>query len=154
MRIYIETTIPSYLTAKKTREIVQIAHQQVTKDWWATERSKHDLYTSLVTIQEAAGGDPSAAQRRLDSLAGIPLLEITPEVEKTTSAIMNSRILPPAAERDAAHVAVATFHELDILLTWNCRHIANATIRKPLQNLIASLGYELPIICTPEELIS
>ncbi len=87
-------------------------------------------------------------------LKGIPLLEITPEVEGMTSSIVDSRILPPTAERDAADVAVATYHELDIILTWDCRHIANATIRKPLQKLIESLGYELPIICTPEELIS
>ncbi len=89
----------------------------------------------------------------MDSLAGIQLLAVTPECESIAQSILNSGVIPAKADRDALHIGVATFHAMDVLLTWNIRHIANATIRQELRELIASLGYSLPTICTPEELL-
>lgn len=153
MRVYIETTIPSYLTSWPSPQIVHAGHQISTRQWWQNHRLDYELYTSLVTTQEAASGDPEAAKRRTDALIGIPLLEITPECESIASAILLSGLIPAKADRDALHIAVATFHRMNLLLTWNIRHIANAHVREDLRVLIASMGYTLPTICTPEELL-
>ncbi len=152
MRVYIETTIPSYLTSWPSPQVVHAGHQISTHDWWDNHRQNYELYTSLVTQQEAASGDPAAAQRRLDSLLGIPLLAITPECEAIANSILASRLIPAQADRDALHIGVATFHQMNLLLT-NIRHIANAHVREDLRVLIESLGYTLPTICTPEELL-
>ena len=153
MRVYIETTIPSYLTSWPSAQVVHAGHQISTHEWWDHQRQNYELYTSLVTREEAASGDPGAAQRRLDSLLGIPLLAITLECEAIARAILASGLLPAKADRDALHIGVATFHRMQLLLTWNIRHIANAHVREDLRVLIASLGYTLPTICTPEDLL-
>jgi hypothetical protein len=153
MRVYIETTIPSYLTSWPSPQVVDAGHQISTHEWWDNHRQDYELYTSLVTQQEAGSGDPVAAQRRLDSLVGIPLLEITTECEAIASAILSSGLIPAKADRDALHIGVATFHRMDLLLTWNIRHIANAHVREGMRLHIDSLGYTLPTICSPEELL-
>ena len=153
MRVYIETTIPSYLTSWPSPEIVHAGHQISTRDWWENHRPKYELFTSLVTHQEAAAGDPDAAARRMSSLQAIPMLAVTPECEAIAQAILESGLIPERADRDALHIGVATFHGMHVILTWNIRHIANAHVRQDLRDLIDSLGYTLPIICTPEELL-
>ncbi|MES2708449.1 MAG: type II toxin-antitoxin system VapC family toxin [Verrucomicrobiota bacterium] len=153
MRVYIETTIPSYLTSWPSAQVVHAGHQIRTHQWWTNHREEYELYTSLVTHQEAAAGDSDAARRRVGALEGIPLLPITPECEIIAEAILDSELLPAKADRDALHIAVATFHRMNFLLTWNIRHIANAHVREDLRVLISSLGYTLPTICTPEELL-
>jgi len=104
-------------------------------------------------LDEVADGDPDAAQKRLVVLKDIPLLELTDEVGDLARAIMESGLLPPKAVRDAIHIAVAAVHGVDIVLTWNCRHIANATIMKELESVVRSQGFELPILCTPEQIL-
>lgn len=143
MRVYIETTIPSYLTSWPSPQVVHAGHQISTHEWWNNHRQNYELYTSLVTQQEAASGDASAAQRRLQSLLGIPLLSITPECEAIANTILLSGLIPAKADRDALHIGVATYHRMNLLLTWNIRHIANAHVREDLRVLIASLGYTL-----------
>ncbi len=153
MRVYIETTIPSYLTSWPSPQVVHAGHQISTHHWWDKHRHSYELYTSLVTLQEAGGGDPIAAERRLNSLEGIPLLAITPQCEAIAASILSSGLIPAKADRDALHIGVATFHRVNVLLTWNIRHIANAHVREDLRVLVQSLGYVLPTICTPEELL-
>ena len=153
MRVYIETTIPSYLTSWPSPQVVHAGHQISTHEWWDNHRQNYDLYTSLVTREEAASGDSAAAQRRLDALLGIPMLAITPECEAIAESFLKSGLIPAKADRDALHIGVATFHQINFLLTWNIRHIANAHVREDLRVLIASLGYTLPTICTPEDLL-
>ena len=154
MRVYLETTIPSYLTSWPSAQIVHAGHQISTREWWNNHRQSYELYTSLVTHQEAASGDPVAAQRRLESLRGIPLLAVTPECEAIANAVLGAGLIPTKADRDALHIGVATYHQMHLLLTWNIRHIANAHVREDLRVLIESLGYSLPTICTPEELLT
>ena len=153
MRVYIETTIPSYLTSWPSPQVVHAGHQISTREWWENHRDHYDLYTSLVTHQEAESGDSEAASRRMGALKGIPILALTPECESIAGAILAGGLIPAKADRDALHIGTATFHEMDILLTWNIRHIANANIRRELRDLIGSMGYTLPTICTPEELL-
>lgn len=151
-RVYIETTISSYLAAWPSRDLLQAARRQITHEWWNKERHKYDLCISEIVLDEAASGDPDAAQRRLPFLQDLPLLDLTEAVNDVAKAIMASGLLPAKATRDAVHIAVSSVHGVDILLTWNCRHIANAAIMKELRTIVAGCGYEMPIPCTPEEL--
>ncbi len=153
MRIYIESTIPSYVVARPARDLIQAAHQQLTRDWWDLQREKHELFTSQVVLDEIAGGEAAMANQRLALMSGIAVALATDEVEALTQSILDSGVLPPNADRDAAHIALATVHEMDILLTWNCRHIANVFIQAKLRKLAAAAGFTLPVICTPEELL-
>jgi hypothetical protein len=147
-RIYIETTIPSYLTARPSRDIVQAARQQLTREWWDVERRNYALCISQIVLDEAAAGDAEAAQRRMAVIDTLPLLDLTFEVDGLAETIMQSGLLPVSASRDAVHIAVTAVHQVHFLLTWNCRHIANATIFRDLQHVIMSAGYDMPVICT------
>ena len=153
MRIYIESTIPSYVVARPARDLLQAARQQMTRDWWDLRRAGHDLFASQLVLDEIAFGESEMANRRLELMANIPLLESTREAGELTTHIMNSRLLPAKAEGDGTHIALPTVHKMDILLTWNCRHIANAFILGGLHRLIESCGYGVPTICTPEEFL-
>lgn len=152
-RVYIETTIPSYLAARPSRDLLQAARQQITHDWWNNARQKYDLCISTVVLDEAAAGDADVAQKRLPFLQELPLLDMTEPVNAIAKAIIDSGLLPREATRDAIHIAVSSVHDIDFLLTWNCRHIANAMIMKELGAVVAHYNYELPILCTPEELL-
>lgn len=151
-RVYIETTIPSYLAAWPSRDLLQAARQQITHDWWNNERANYELCISEIVLDEAFSGDSDAAKRRLTFLVDLPLLDVTDAVNVVAKAIMDSGLLPQKATRDAIHIAVASVHGIDFLLTWNCRHIANAAIMKELQTILANFDCEIPTICTPEEL--
>jgi len=151
--VYIETTIVSYLTARPTRDLIQAARQELTREWWETRRGGFDTFASQLVIDEAGDGDPDAAQRRLALLEGVPLLDLTDEATVLGAALVEEGIIPAKAATDALHVAVSAVHEVDILLTWNCRHLANGEILGEIFRLVRSRGCEPPIICTPEELM-
>ncbi len=153
MQIYIESTIPSYVVARSARDLLQAARQQLTRDWWDLKRMEHELFTSQVVLDEIAAGEAEMARRRLELMGGTALIEMTEAAEKLAVSILSSGLLPASADGDAAHIALATIHGMDILLTWNCRHIANAAIQNRLRRLVEPVGYDLPIICTPEELL-
>jgi hypothetical protein len=150
-RIYLETTIPSYLTAWTSRDLVRAAHQQITREWWA-RRDVFELFSSRLVVQECQAGDPKAAADRLKALAGVPLLEQTPDAAALAEALVSEVPLPERAAADALHIAIATVHGVDYLLTWNCTHIANVTLRPQIEAVCRAAGYEPPLICTPEEL--
>ena len=143
-RVYVETTIPGYLAAWPSRDLRQAARQQITHDWWNNYRQNFDLCISETVLDEAAAGDADAARRRLVFLQGLPLLESDRCRDAVAEAIMASRLLPQKAGRDALHIAVSSVHGMDMLLTWNCQHIANATIMKELGEIIAQCGFDLP----------
>jgi len=153
MRIYIESTIPSYVVARPARDLLQAARQQITKDWWDLKRDRHELFVSQVVLDEIAFGEAIMAQLRLEILQAIPLLQVTDEVKELARKVLTSRLLPATAQPDATHIALASAHQMDIPLSWNCRHIANAAIQARLRRLVEAAGYSLPVICTPEELM-
>src|ERR1039458_10389339 len=113
-RVYLETTIPSYLTSRPSRDLIIAGHQQVTKEWWEN-RDAFQLYISQLVVDEAAAGDPVAARERLKALQGLPLLDITPEVTELASGILASGRIPRKAAADAAHIAIAAVHGMDFL---------------------------------------
>ena len=151
-KVYIETSIPSYLTAWRNPDLIMAANQEITKEWWET-RNKFDLYLSALVIQECSAGDPDASERRLSVLSDIPEIEITEEVEIFAGNLLDKILLPYKAKLDALHIAVATVGGMDYLLTWNCKHIANATLRPRIDLICREFGYEPPTICTPQELL-
>ena len=151
--VYIETTIISYLTAWRSPQLVMAAHQETTRSWWDDERHNFDFYVSEAVIQEASAGDPAAAQRRLAAIQELSELPITEDARQLAKELIDLTPLPEKARVDAVHIATATVNGMDYLLTWNCRHIANATLRNSLEAICQSAGYEMPIICTPEELM-
>lgn len=151
--VYIETTIASYLTARYSRDLLRVARQEITQEWWDKRRGVFDLYISAVVIEEASEGDPEAAERRLETLEGIPLLDMSPEVANVAEALIREGPLPETATDDAAHLALSAVHGMDFLLTWNCKHLANAEFARPVAALLAALGYQAPVVCTPQELL-
>jgi hypothetical protein len=153
VRIYIESTIPSYLVARPARDLLQAARQQMTRDWWELKRHNHELFTSQIVLDEIAVGEKAMANLRLKTLAEIPVLDATVEAAELTRQILASGLVPKKADADAAHIALATVHQMDILLTWNFRHIANVEIQARLRRLVKTAGYELPTISTMEEMI-
>lgn len=152
-KVYLETTIASYLTARTSRDLVVAAHQELTAEWWNQHRNRFRLFVSGLVLQEAGGGDQEAAARRLAELRGIAVLGLNDEVRELARRFLESGLIPAKAVEDAFHVAIATLHGMDYLLTWNCRHIANAEIIRRLVELCEELGYELPTLCTPEQLM-
>lgn len=152
-KIYIETTIVSYLTSRPSSQVLALAHQQVTREWWETRRSNYELFVSEVVVTEAERGDPGAAGARLAILSQFPRLAATPESELLAPLLLRETRLPPDAFLDMAHVSIATVHGMQYLLTWNCRHIANAAVIRIVERICRSHGFEPPVICTPEELM-
>src|ERR1035438_4955483 len=152
-RLYLETTIPSYLTSRPSRDLIIAGHQAVTREWWEKRRDAFQLYISQLVVDEASAGDPSAARERLKVLHDLPLLDITPEVADLASSILGSGKIPRKAATDAAHIAIAAVHGMDFLVTWNCAHIANAAIAKSLAVICREHACECPVICTPGELM-
>lgn len=152
LRAYVETTIPSYLTARPSGNLIRAAEQRQTALWWA-RRDEYELVVSELLLQECGAGDPEAAAARLATLAGLPVLEQGPDATALAEALVRDVPLPPNAAADAIHIAVAAVHGIDLLVTWNCRHIANPVLRPRVEAVCRAAGYEPPTICTPAELL-
>lgn len=151
--VHIETTVVSYLASRPSRDLVVAAHQEITREWWDARRSDFDLFVSEILVEEVSAGDPEAVRRRLDLVATVPRLALTADVEKLARRLVAEGAIPERAAVDALHIAVATVHAMDYLVTWNCRHIANAELRAEVARVCIAAGYEPPVICTPEELM-
>jgi predicted nucleic acid-binding protein len=151
--VYIETSIVSYLTARPSRSILAAAWQQATEDWWSFQRSRFELFTSELVVKESEQGNTEAAQRRIAALTGIHQLAVTDAVSNLAAALLDEGALPSIAADDAMHVAVAAYHGVDYLLTWNCRHIDNAEKKPVIRSVCVAKGYQCPEICTPMELM-
>ena len=151
--VYIETSIVSYLRQRPSGQVVAAARQLLTRRWWEEERGHFELVTSQYVIDEAADGDSRHAQDRLQSLDGISLLQLGPEINSIAREIVSRAILPPKAQVDALHIATASHHRIDYLLTWNCTHIANARILPRIHRVLLEMNGFIPMICTPEEML-
>ena len=152
-RVYLETTIASYLTAWRSRDLIMAANQETTREWWENRRQAFETFISQAVIKEVSSGDQDAAQRRLEFLKPFLRLDITEEVDMLAAELVARVPLPPKAQADAVHIAVAAVHGMNYLLTWNCTHIANATLRYQIEAVCRSAGYEPPVVCTPQEML-
>jgi predicted nucleic acid-binding protein len=151
--VYIETSILGYLTARSTKNLILAANIEITRDWWESRRSAFTLYTSEAVLEEVTQGDAAIAAQRLELLRDFPLLKLNESVQVLAVQLLTRSNLPPKARVDAIHIAAATVHGMDYLLTWNCKHIANAQIQGKLAEISFDCGYVLPILCTPNELM-
>jgi hypothetical protein len=151
-RVYVETSVLSYLTAIPSRDLVQTGNQRVTIDWWAS-RDRFELLVSEAVLAEARRGDPDAAARRIAAIDGITVLAATAEANRLADAFLAASVMPTKAALDAAHIAIATVHGANFLVTWNCAHIANAIMRESIEEVCRAAGYRAPVICTPQELM-
>ena len=152
-RAYIESSVPSFYVARPSRQLAIVAKQQATKDWWDGGCSGLDLVTSLETLDEIAKGDSEKAQERLDLVSAMPILEVTEDVADLADELVESGIVPKRAASDAIHIAVASVHAVEFLVTWNFRHIANPFLRERIRNLVTEKGFRMPTMCSPEELL-
>jgi predicted nucleic acid-binding protein len=151
--VYIETSIIGYLSARTSNNLILMANVEATQEWWDDRRSLFSIYISQVVLDEVARGDTEIAAKRLEILRDFPLLTIDQAVQNLAAQFLSKSNLPSKASDDALHIAVATVYGLDYLLTWNCKHIANAQMQKKLAQISLDAGYELPTICTPYELM-
>ena len=149
--VYVETSIVSYLSARPSRDVIIAAHQRLTRQWWKG-RSSYRVFVSQIVRDEAAAGDPAARARRLRVIRGISALAVGENAIRLAGELIRSGALPKKATVDAFHIGIAAAHQIDYLLTWNCKHIANATMRGTIEAICRSAGLQPPIICTPEEL--
>jgi len=152
-RVYLETTVVGYAAALPSRDLVVAAHQQITREWMGEHRGLYDIFVSQLVVREASAGDKDAVERRVAILQGIESLALTDDAADLARTLVDRGAIPKRSVEDALHIAVAAAHGMDYLLTWNCRHIANATMRGRIEAACRSCGYEPPVICTPEELI-
>jgi hypothetical protein len=151
--VYIETSVVSYLTSKPSRDLIVAAHQQITQEWWENVLLQNfEPCISEVVIEEAGQGDPSAAERRLSKLVGIHIIPTTSETKELATAYLHCLSLPQSAGLDAAHLAIAVLNDVDYLVSWNCKHIANGRVIRLIQEENKNRGLKTPVICTPEEL--
>jgi len=129
------------------------AHQQLTRDWWDLALPKFDAFISAIVMEEASKGDIQAAQLRLEKISNFLLLLVTPEVRELSDLYFSAAKIPEKARADSYHLALASWHGMDFLVSWNCKHIANGNVKKIVDEINADYGIRSPIICTPEELL-
>jgi hypothetical protein len=151
--VYIETTIVSYLTSRTSRDVVVAGRQATTADWWNTHRHKFDLFISAIVLTEAEVGDPQAVKRRIDALQGISALEVSEAAKILAHKLTHGGPMPNEYPEDALHIAICALNGIDYMLTWNCSHMANATMRRQVEQFLEAEDYVCPMICTPEELM-
>jgi len=151
--LYVETSIVSYLRQRPSEQVIMAARQLLTHHWWDGERHNYELVTSQYVVDEAAAGDSVLAAERLQLLDGIPLLPLDPRIGVIANEIVSRSILPPKAVVDALHIATVAHHRIQYLLTWNCKHIANARILPRIHEVLTDMGIAIPILCTPEEMV-
>ena len=151
--VYLETTIVGHIAGRLHRDPFVAARQQVTRDWWRDDAPRFGLYISQLVLEECGAGDPTAAAERFDVVEGIDLLESSDEVDALADSLISGLAIPASEPRDAFHVAIAAVNGVEYLLTWNFKHIANASLRSRIERICRDAGYEPPIICTPDELM-
>ncbi len=150
--VYLETSVLGYATSRPSRDLIVAGRQQITRDWFALRAEAYELFVSQLVVREALAGDEDAARKRAGFVQKIARLGITDAAGELADKLVETRAVPPKAAEDALHIAVAAVHGVEYLLTWNCKHIANATMRQAIERVCREAGYEPPVICTPEEL--
>jgi hypothetical protein len=150
--VYIETTIPSFATARPSRDIIIAGRQAATIQFWENERHKYNLFISQYVIDECSLGNPEAAQRRLEFLWGIPVIPKTDQTLALANTYQHLLGIPDRSKIDCFHLASCTVAEIDYLLSWNCAHLGIRTFVK-IQAYNDKLGIATPLLLTPESLM-
>jgi hypothetical protein len=152
-KVYIETSVISYLTSKPSRDIIIAGHQRITQDWWKNSKNKYELFISQFVIDEVGKGDKSAAIKRLSIAEKIPMLKFVEEVKYLAFRYLELLEIPEKSINDAFLLAIAVWNEIDFLLSWNCKHISNAHVSYKVNKYNKENSLFVPILCTPFELM-
>jgi hypothetical protein len=152
-RVYVETTVLSYLAARPSKDAVTAGRQVLTRKWWDAERLKYQLVVSEAVEIECERGEPEMVAVRGRLLQDASLFPLDQEILELARILIAPGAIPEKAGPDAVHIAAASVAKCDFLLTWNFRHIANVRIRREVERILARHGYARTTICTPEELI-
>jgi predicted nucleic acid-binding protein len=151
--VYIETSVISYLCARPSRDLVVAANQEITREWWERDRHRYECYVSALVLEEASSGDTAAASRRRSAIADVKELVVDSASAEVARELLARTGLPKRVTDDLAHIATAAVYGMDYLLTWNCAHIANPHWQPKVIAVLRELGYECPVICTPQALL-
>jgi predicted nucleic acid-binding protein len=152
-KVYVESSIPSYLKARLSRDPHKRRMQLITREWWTLSRWQFDVYWSDVVKDEIEQGDGEASRLRLDALEPFTMLKLDQKARALAGKILKSCRLPQRADRDAQHVAIAAKHNLEFLVTWNCAHLANQAIIPVMMHICIMENYSFPRILTPEQIL-
>jgi predicted nucleic acid-binding protein len=152
-KVYIETSVVSYATARPSRDLIVAARQEITRERWSRILTDFDCFVSILVVQEASGGNPEAAADRLSAIADMPVLQIDEKAEQLAKLLIVDGPIPDQKPEDALHIAIAARDGIEYLLTWNFTHIHNAQLELPIRRIIEQFGYQCPIFCSPDELI-
>jgi predicted nucleic acid-binding protein len=147
--VYIETTIPSYFYDERPDLMADIVR---TRQWWDIERADYECFISEVVLSELGEGNYPNKEKCVALLEGIPELAVNDEVERIAAVYQARTLMPRLPVRDALHVAIASYYRMDFLLTWNCRHLANANKTRHLREVNLELGLSVPQLVTPDQL--
>jgi len=151
--LYIETSVVGYFTSQLTRDLIVAAHQQITREWWKERLNRYSAFVSTLVLEEISMANVDEAGKRLEAVSDFPLLKIIPEVAELANFYFLKLNIPEKARADSYHLALAAWHGMDYLVTWNCAHIANARLKRILEENNIARGIKTPTICTPEELM-
>lgn len=150
--VYIETSVIGYCTIRSNTDLIVAARQAISQAWWQDYLPEFTGYVSTIVLEEIGCGDSKAAEERLKLVADAPVLEVTDTARKLATRLIAKKHLPDNSFEDALHIATATVHGMDYLVTWNFKHINNATTRDRIVEELGLAGYVCPILCSPEEL--
>ena len=151
-RVYVETSIPSFFHELRTTPDV-VARRDWTRQWWAGAPAKYELLTSPAVINELSAGIPERSTQRLSLIQGWPLLPIEPAIADIVATYIQQKVMPADPTGDALHLAIASYHKCDFLVTWNCQHLANANKFGHIRRVNTLLGLFVPALVTPLELL-
>ena len=151
-RVYVESSVLSYLTARPPRDMRRRVRQDITVEWWE-KRDKWSLFLSSIVLEEIAGGDSFAAEKRLVAAQGLPVLPDHPQTKALVDMLIAGAAIPAKARADAAHLALAALHGMDYLATWNQTHLDNLNLREKIAEIIRSQGLSPALVVTPERLL-
>lgn len=151
-KVYVESSVISYLTARPSNDLIKAARQAITEAWWSENPGYFSVFVSELVEEEIAQGHPEAAARRMAITANIKNLSITEEARSIAEHLLSVQAVPARNEEDALHIGIAAANGIDFLLTWNFKHINNACTKAAIRRVIEELGYQCPELCSPEEL--
>jgi len=152
-RVYIETTVVSYFTARSTRDLIIAAHQEATRELWPKLATDFDTYISALVYEEAGRGDTEQARKRLEAIRPFDMLDVDSEAQTLADKLVAEKAIPAQNPEDAAHIAVAAVNGIQVLVTWNFAHINNPFTRMMIRQVVENEGYQCPEICSPDELL-
>ena len=152
-KVYIETTVVSYLVARSSNNVTVSDRQRSTRQLWEEYSDAFEFVTSDIAISEAERGDPREAQGRIIVLDELTELRLSPEATELAYQLIDAGAVPPQSLSDAQHIAIAVVHSIEYLVSWNYKHIVNETKRQDINDVCLTAGYQPTTLCTPEALI-